>query len=104
MIEKLQEGIAKDENSASGSTTEQTKTNDASPEANAIDLSPNEEAEGVADLKRKSSSPSLSAEQENTEISKKRKVDTVDDGNESEASMEKACDNNASPSSPLNLQ
>ncbi|KAL0318984.1 UNVERIFIED_CONTAM: E3 ubiquitin-protein ligase ORTHRUS 2 [Sesamum angustifolium] len=100
VIEKLQSELDKDENDGGSSDTEKNKSckenHDALPGGDAADLS-NEEMElhHESSLKRKTSSPSLSAEHENTENSKKSKVDT-EIGPESKVPMENPSDSNIS--------
>ncbi|KAI3455158.1 hypothetical protein Pfo_011821 [Paulownia fortunei] len=93
VIEKLQLGLDKEEKDCRGSTTEETNSvkenHDALPRGDAVNLS-SEEA-GESTLKRKSSSPGLSDDHENREISKKSKVD-AGDGHESKISVEKPGD------------
>ncbi|KAL0415529.1 UNVERIFIED_CONTAM: E3 ubiquitin-protein ligase ORTHRUS 2 [Sesamum latifolium] len=100
VIEKLQSKLDKDENDGRSSDTDQNNSakedHDALPGGDTTNLSNEEmELQDESSLKRKTSSPSLSADHENTDIAKKSKVDT-EIGPESKVPIENPSDSNIS--------
>ncbi|KAL7139731.1 hypothetical protein ABFS83_09G073300 [Erythranthe nasuta] len=78
VIEKLQAGLAEEKKELGEEGSSSKENDDSLPGGDAANLSNEEaEAENESALKRKSCSPSLSDEQENLEISKKRKVEPI---------------------------